>query len=52
MKFVTTKTAEQLNLQALHRERERLVSKHTGIVDQIRAFLLELGNRHSDNFGR
>ena len=52
MKFVTTKTAEQLNLQALHRVRERLVSKHTGIVDQIRAFLLELGNRPSDNFGR
>jgi len=51
MKFVTTKTAEQLNLQALHRVRERLVSKHTGIVDQIRAFLLELGNRPSDNFG-
>jgi transposase len=43
MKFVTTKTAEQLDLQALHRVRERLVSQRTGIINQIRAFLLELG---------
>src|SRR5258708_11540141 len=28
MKFVATKTAEQLDLQALHRVRERLVSAH------------------------
>jgi hypothetical protein len=34
-------TAEQLHLQALHRVRERLVSQHTGIINQIRAFLLE-----------
>ena len=43
MKFVTTKTAEQLDLQALHRVRERLVSQRTGIINQIRAFLLERG---------
>jgi transposase len=43
MKFVATKTAEQLDLQALHRVRERLVSQRTGIVNQIRAFLLERG---------
>jgi transposase len=43
MKFVATKTAEQLDLQALHRVRERLVSQRTGIVNQIRAFLLEPG---------
>jgi transposase len=43
MKFVPTKTAEQLDLQALHRVRERLVSQRTGIVNQIRAFLLERG---------
>jgi hypothetical protein len=30
MKFVATKTAEQLDLQALHRVRERLVSQRTG----------------------
>src|SRR6188508_2610805 len=43
MKFVATKTADQLDLQALHRVRERLVSQRTGIINQIRAFLLECG---------
>src|SRR5271167_1747629 len=43
MKFVATKTAEQLDLQALHRVRGRLVSQRTGIINQIRAFLLERG---------
>ena len=43
MKFVATKTADQLELQALHRVRERLVSRRTGIINQIRAFLLERG---------
>jgi transposase len=43
MKFVATKTAEQLDLQALHRVRERLVGQRTGIVNQIRAFMLERG---------
>jgi transposase len=37
MKFVATKTAEQLDLQALHRVRQRLVSQRTGIINQIRA---------------
>jgi transposase len=40
---VATKTADQLDLQALHRVRERLVSQRTGIINQIRAFLLERG---------
>src|SRR5438874_13503662 len=43
MKFVATKTADQLDLQALHRVRERLVSQRTGSINQIRAFLLERG---------
>jgi transposase len=45
MKFVATKTADQLDLQALHRVRvrERPVSQRTGIINQIRAFLLERG---------
>jgi transposase len=43
MRFVAIKTAEQLDLQALHRVRERLVSQRTGIINQIRAFLLERG---------
>jgi transposase len=30
-------------LQALHRVRERLVGQRTGIINQIRAFLLERG---------
>src|SRR6201984_3037514 len=43
MKFVATKTADQLDLQALHRVRERLGSERPGITNQIRAFLLERG---------
>jgi transposase len=37
------KTADQLDLQALHRVGERLVGQRTGIINQIRAFLLEHG---------
>jgi transposase len=46
MKFVATKTAEQLDLQAFHRVRERLVSQRTGIINQIgdRSLLRELRN--------
>jgi transposase len=47
MKFVATKTADQLDLQALHRVRERLVSQRTGIINQIRAFMLERGIRRA-----
>src|SRR4051794_7575124 len=43
MKFVATKTVEQLDLQARHRVRERLVSQRTGIINQIRSFMLERG---------
>lgn len=43
MKFLAMKTADQLDPQALHRVRERLVSQRTGIINQIRAFLLERG---------
>jgi len=43
MKFVAPKTADQLDLQALHRVRERLVSQRTDMINQIRAFLLERG---------
>ena len=41
MKFVATKSADQLDLQALHRVRERLVGQRTSIINQIRAFLLD-----------
>src|SRR3984957_17554946 len=43
MKFVATKTADQLDLQALHRVRDRLVGQRTGVINQIRAFMLERG---------
>src|SRR5246127_5282857 len=43
MKFVATKTVDQLDLQALHRVRERLGGQRTGIIKQITALLLERG---------
>jgi transposase len=43
MRFVTVKSNEQLDLQALHRIRERLVGERTSIINQIRAFLIEYG---------
>jgi transposase len=43
MRFVPLKSEDQLDLQALHRVRDRLVSRQTGIINQIRAFLLERG---------
>src|ERR1700730_16449650 len=43
MRFVATKTVDQLDLQALHRVRDRLVGQRTGIINQIRAFLLDRG---------
>lgn len=43
MRFVTLKTAEQLDLQSLHRVRERLVNTRTRIINQLRALLLERG---------
>jgi transposase len=43
MKFVAIKTVEQLDLQGLHRVRERLVCQRTSVTNQIRAFLLERG---------
>src|ERR1700730_3984616 len=35
MKFVATKTADQLDLQALHRVSDRLVGQRTGVINQI-----------------
>ena len=40
---VPVKTDEQLDLQALHRVRHRLVGHRTAIINQIRCFLLEHG---------
>jgi transposase len=43
MRFVPIKTDDQLDLQAIHRIRDRLVSRRTAVINQIRAFLLERG---------
>jgi transposase len=43
MRFVPIKTDDQLDIQALHRVRDRLVAQRTGLVNQFRAFLLERG---------
>ncbi|MBV9155423.1 MAG: IS110 family transposase [Acidobacteriaceae bacterium] len=43
MRFVPIKTEEQLDLQAVHRVRERWVKQRTALVNQIRGFLLERG---------
>ena len=43
MAFVPTKSVEQLDLQALHRVRARLVRHRTSVINQIRALLLERG---------
>ena len=43
MRFVPIKTEDQLDLQALHRVRDRLVARRTSVINQMRAFLLERG---------
>ena len=43
MRFVPIKTDDQLDLQALHRVRDRLMIRRTSLINQIRAFLLERG---------
>src|ERR1700730_4031965 len=43
MRFVPIKTDDQLDLQAIHRVRDRLMTRRTALINQIRAFLLERG---------
>ena len=43
MRFVPIKNDEQLDLQALHRVRDRWVARRTAVMNQIRGFLLERG---------
>jgi transposase len=43
MHFVPIKTDDQLDLQALHRVRDRLIARRTSVINQLRAFLLERG---------
>jgi transposase len=43
MRCVPIKTDDQLDLQALHRVRDRLIARRTSVINQLRAFLLERG---------
>jgi transposase len=43
MRFVTVKSNEQLDKEAIHRVRDRLISERTAVINQIRALLLEYG---------
>ena len=40
MRFVPIKSDDQLDLQALHRVRDRWVARRTAVMNQIRGFLL------------
>src|SRR6476619_8324967 len=43
MRFVELKSAEQLDMQSLHRVRDRLVGERTALINQLQAILLERG---------
>src|SRR6202140_350889 len=43
MRFVPIKSDDQLDLQSLHRVRERWVTRRTAVINQIRGLLLERG---------
>ena len=43
MRFVPIQTEEQLDVQAMHRVRDRLVQRRTALINEIRGFLLERG---------
>ena len=43
MRFTQVRTAEQVDFQALHRIRDRLVRERTGLMNQARAFCIEYG---------
>ena len=43
MRFVPINTDDQLDLQGIHRVRDRLICRRTAVINQIRGFLLERG---------
>jgi transposase len=43
MRFVELKSEAQLDMQTLHRARDRLVGERTALINQLRAVLLERG---------
>ena len=44
MRFVDLKSQDQLDVQTLHRSRDRLVGERTALTNQLRAILLERGH--------
>ena len=43
MRFVELKSQDQLDMQTLHRSRDRLVGERTALINQLRVILLERG---------
>ena len=43
MRFVELKSAERLDMQVLHRARDRLVTERTALTNQLRAIMMERG---------
>lgn len=43
MRFVALKSETQLDMQILHRARDRLIGERTALINQLRAILLERG---------
>lgn len=43
MRFVELKSETQLDMQSLHRARDRLIGERTALINQLRAILLERG---------
>ena len=52
MRFVPLKTEAQLDLQTIHRVRQRLVGRRTALINQLRAILLERGITVAQQDGR
>jgi transposase len=52
MRFVEVRSPEQIDLQALHRVRDRMVAQRTRLVCQMRAFCLEYGIAMHQGVGR
>jgi transposase len=44
MRFVELKSEEQLDMQTLHRVRDRLICERTSVMNQIRSLLMERGH--------
>jgi transposase len=52
MRFVALKSEEQLDMQTLHRVRDRLVAERTSLMNQIRSLLLERGITIAQGFAK